>query len=308
MLVVAGGLVLATAVAVSANASSHLEDAAKAEAVSAVEAIVHAYVDPLMSEDLLASPDAATAASINHQLELLTGSGSILRIKVWSPNGTVVFSDLPALRGRTFEIESDLAEALEGHAEADISALVADENVFERGLAARLLEIYLPIRELSSGQVLGAYEIYEEWFEHKLTRAEWRDLVRRAPGMRDFRTRMFTRLVPNLRAIGLVPPRMIPRYAKAGLLEYMNGLAADRIVELLNSTNTSDRVIVISFDHVVLKGAAERHKGLRTEAIIHARHADLLGVLKACGASSVSIELDMFRGQTPPPSLISVFW
>jgi glycerophosphoryl diester phosphodiesterase len=72
-------------------------------------------------------------------------------------------------------------------------------------------------------------------------------------------------------------------------------LAADRIVELLNSTNTSDRVIVISFDHVVLKGAAERHKGLRTEAIIHARHADLLGVLKACGASSVSIELDMFH-------------
>ena len=44
VVVVAGGLVLATAVAVSANASSHLEDAAKAEAVSAVEAIVHAYV------------------------------------------------------------------------------------------------------------------------------------------------------------------------------------------------------------------------------------------------------------------------
>ena len=101
--------------------------------------------DPLLSDDLLGSPDAATAASINHQLELLTGSGSILRIKVWSPNGTVVFSDLPALRGRTFEIESDLAEALEGHTEADISALVADENVFEQGIASKLLEIYLPI-------------------------------------------------------------------------------------------------------------------------------------------------------------------
>ena len=161
VLVVAGGLVLATAVAVSANASSHLEDAAKAEAVSAVEAIVHAYVDPLMSEDLLTSPDAATAASINHQLELLTGSGSILRIKVWSPKGTVVFSDLPALRGRTFEIESDLAEALEGHTEADISALVADENVFEQGIASKLLEIYLPFGP-EGEEPVGAYEIYQD--------------------------------------------------------------------------------------------------------------------------------------------------
>jgi glycerophosphoryl diester phosphodiesterase len=72
-------------------------------------------------------------------------------------------------------------------------------------------------------------------------------------------------------------------------------LAVDRVMELLRTTATSDRVIVISFDHVVLKGAVERHAALRTEAITHARHADLVGVLKACGASSVSIELDMFR-------------
>lgn len=72
-------------------------------------------------------------------------------------------------------------------------------------------------------------------------------------------------------------------------------LAADRVAALLKSTRTSDRVIVISFDHLVLKRAKERHKGLKTEAITHARHADLIGVLEACGASSVSIELDMFH-------------
>jgi hypothetical protein len=32
-----------------------------------------------------------------------------------------------------------------------------------------------------------------------------------------------------------------------------------------------------------------------TQAIIHARHVDILGVLRACGAGSVSIELDMFH-------------
>jgi glycerophosphoryl diester phosphodiesterase len=72
-------------------------------------------------------------------------------------------------------------------------------------------------------------------------------------------------------------------------------LAIDRVVRLLDATGTRDRVIVISFDHVELKRAVERYPGLRTEAITHARHADIVGVMEACGASSVSIELEMFR-------------
>jgi glycerophosphoryl diester phosphodiesterase len=72
-------------------------------------------------------------------------------------------------------------------------------------------------------------------------------------------------------------------------------LAIDRVAALLGQTGTLDRVIVISFDHMVLKRAVERHPGLETEVITHARHADIIGVLKSCGAASVSIELDMFR-------------
>jgi glycerophosphoryl diester phosphodiesterase len=72
-------------------------------------------------------------------------------------------------------------------------------------------------------------------------------------------------------------------------------LAVDRVAELLAAAGAGERAIVISFDHVVLKRAAERHAGLRTEAITHARHADIVAVLRACGASSASIELDMFH-------------
>jgi hypothetical protein len=74
-----------------------------------------------------------------------------------------------------------------------------------------------------------AMEVYEEWFEGTMSRAQWREFVTRTPGMRQFRKTMFSRLVPNLREIGLVPPRMLPRYEKVGLLEYMSGLSADRI-------------------------------------------------------------------------------
>ena len=100
-------------------------------------------------------------------------------------------------------------------------------------------------------------------------------------------------------------------------------LAVDRVAGLLEATGAADRVIVISFDHVVLKRAVERHPALRTEAITHARHADLVGVLRACGARSVSIELDMFhpadaralhaaglsnRVHLPQPEVLAEYW
>jgi hypothetical protein len=74
-----------------------------------------------------------------------------------------------------------------------------------------------------------AYEIYEEWFEGRITRHQWRDFAMNAPGMNEFRTVMFSRLVPNLREIGLLTPRVMKRYDEVGLMKYFGGLAADKL-------------------------------------------------------------------------------
>ena len=50
-----------------------------------------------------------------------------------------------------------------------------------------------------------------------------------APGMEEFRTVMFSRLVPNLREIGLLSARVQARYAEVGLMKYAQGLAADKL-------------------------------------------------------------------------------
>ncbi|UQA63830.1 ferritin-like domain-containing protein [Polyangium aurulentum] len=75
----------------------------------------------------------------------------------------------------------------------------------------------------------AAYEVYEEWFEGIMTRADWRRGVYASPGMEEFRTVMFSRLVPNLREIGLLTPRIMPRYEEHGLMKYFGGLAADKL-------------------------------------------------------------------------------
>ena len=42
------------------------------------------------------------------------------------------------------------------------------------------------------------YEVYEEWFEGRISRARWREFVMRAPGLELFRHVMFHRLVPRI--------------------------------------------------------------------------------------------------------------
>ncbi|MBC7170874.1 MAG: ferritin-like domain-containing protein [Polyangiaceae bacterium] len=73
------------------------------------------------------------------------------------------------------------------------------------------------------------WEIYEESFEHKLTREQWKEIVTTSPGLEEFRHVMFSRLVPNLREIGLLSDRIKPHYDEAGLSKYFGGAAADEI-------------------------------------------------------------------------------
>ncbi len=74
-----------------------------------------------------------------------------------------------------------------------------------------------------------AYEVYEEWFEGRISRATWRRFVSEAPGMREFRHVMFSRLVPNLREIGLLSDRIKVDYDRVGLSQYFGGASADQL-------------------------------------------------------------------------------
>ena len=74
-----------------------------------------------------------------------------------------------------------------------------------------------------------AWDIYDEWFVGLLTRAQWRVFMNRSKGMVRYRHTMFHRLVPNLREIGLLTPRIRPYYDAEGLGAYFDGPAAPDI-------------------------------------------------------------------------------
>jgi len=88
-------------------------------------------------------------------------TGSIIRVKVWSADGTILYSDEPSLIGRRYELgEEERGLLRTGGSEAELSDLSRPENQLERP-AGKLLEAYTPIRTPNGTPVL--FEIYQRF-------------------------------------------------------------------------------------------------------------------------------------------------
>jgi glycerophosphoryl diester phosphodiesterase len=90
------------------------------------------------------------------------------------------------------------------------------------------------------------------------------------------------------------------RSAQVGLLVEIKerqrvDVMLDRLGELIAAEQAEEDLLVISFDHVSLVEMRARFPRIRTEVITHARHADPVAVARSAGATSVSIEWNMFH-------------
>jgi two-component system NarL family sensor kinase len=85
----------------------------------------------------------------------------VVRVKVWSPDGRIVYSDEHRLIGARYPLEADELNLLaSGKVKAEISNLARPENKFERRFD-KLLEVYLPIRGPAGDPLL--FEMYERY-------------------------------------------------------------------------------------------------------------------------------------------------
>ena len=117
-------------------------------------------VQPLLTDEVLTS-DPAAIAPIAARTRDLIARGTVLRVKIWAPDGTVLYSDEHALIGRRFDFDGSARRALDGNRTvSSVSDLKDAENEFE-AVEGSLLEVYLPVRT-PSGKVL-LYEDYERF-------------------------------------------------------------------------------------------------------------------------------------------------
>src|SRR5204862_328573 len=70
---------------------------------------------------------------------------SVVRVKLWTAAGRIVYSDEPRLIGQRFPLGSQDRAALTGHAgHAEVADLQRPENRFERGFG-KLLQVDRPV-------------------------------------------------------------------------------------------------------------------------------------------------------------------
>jgi len=87
-------------------------------------------------------------------------STRVARVKLWSRDGVLIYSDALSEIGRSFPQDDERDEALNGTTVSSIQAPSKAENESESGLG-KLLEVYTPIRLEGSNEVVGVYETYE---------------------------------------------------------------------------------------------------------------------------------------------------
>ena len=122
-----------------------------------VDSFIAPHVQSLVNNDDLSTDDRA---ALDRMLTTTPLSDKIVSLKIWRPDGRVLYSNTQALIGRTFPVGEGLRVALAGDVHSERSDLQEYENEFERGKWSHLIETYVPLHANSVGTVIAAAEFY----------------------------------------------------------------------------------------------------------------------------------------------------
>lgn len=160
---VAGGVVMLMAMLLVGRwVALRIEDSVVRNTANATAQYMESFISPL-SQDLAKSeslgPGAARALE-----EIFTNTPlgeRVVSFKIWKPGGLVVEATDKTMVGKVFPVDPDQLTAWGGHVAASFAGPYDAENKSEGALGLPLLEIYSPVREVWSGDVIAVVEFYE---------------------------------------------------------------------------------------------------------------------------------------------------
>jgi two-component system NarL family sensor kinase len=131
-----------------------IDDAQRVAWVSA-----RGIVAPVLTDEVLLL-DAAALDAVDVAVREFVLRGSLVRVKIWDADGTIVYSDEPRLIGERFDLLADQLEVFAtGESHAEVSELDGPENRFE--VERKLLEVYTPIETVD-----GTPLLFETYFRY----------------------------------------------------------------------------------------------------------------------------------------------
>ncbi len=142
-----------------------VNQAATAEAINDAEAITQLARTTIATQGLLNSAliagDPAAIARLSKAVSAEVISRRLVRLKIWTTGGTIIYSDASGLIGEKFDLGDDEENALAGNrTAAEVSDLSRPENRYEKSFG-KLLEVYLPVEANGGAGPKLLFETYQ---------------------------------------------------------------------------------------------------------------------------------------------------
>ena len=142
------------------------------EARALTRAIAVGAIEPALSDGLV-DGDRAALQRVDRVVRSRVVRDPVVRVKLWSEDGRIVYSDEPRLIGSRYRLQpDDVAAFRNGRVVAEISDLSRPENRYERP-KGKLLEVYLPVHTPSGRPLL-----FESYLRYSSVVADGRDIWR----------------------------------------------------------------------------------------------------------------------------------
>ncbi|HEY7935847.1 MAG TPA: diguanylate cyclase [Candidatus Limnocylindrales bacterium] len=159
-------LVATTAAALVAVVANNVEQAALSASVASDQSIESALIETNLPANALSMTGVTPGAVVQIQDQLrvlLVDARGILHVKVFAPDGTVLYSNVDGLRGRNLGPDDDLEQAFDTGKVAPSIVGADNPDAATTGLPPQdqLVEEYFPIRE-ADGSVPAVFEIYRD--------------------------------------------------------------------------------------------------------------------------------------------------
>ncbi|WP_296747032.1 sensor histidine kinase [Mesorhizobium sp.] len=160
---IAGGIVLlAVMLVVGLWVTAQIREGVMHNSATTTALYVDSVIAPLLP-DLRKSRELDD--TVKRALDETLGQGALgkrlVSFKLWRRDGTILYAKDADLIGKKFGPNPNLAAAFAGNVMVKFNQLDDEENDKERALGLPLLEIYNPVREPWSGDVVAVTEFYE---------------------------------------------------------------------------------------------------------------------------------------------------
>lgn len=161
-LVTGGCVSIIAMLAVGIFVSHSIENAVTRNSAATTAQYVDSVIAPLLPDMRSAQPlDDTIARALDETLDQGALGRRLMSFRLWRSDGTVLYSNEKNLVGKRFEPNPKLQTAFSGKMVSNFERAVDPESQAERAMDKPLLEIYNPVLQPWSGQVVAVSEFYE---------------------------------------------------------------------------------------------------------------------------------------------------